>query len=188
MIEINLLPEELRSKKEVNIGLGRIVHFARLGFIILAGVHLLLLFSMLLYKYNVGRLEKTKSRISSQDLDAGPLKKEFSAIEDRIRIISALSKNKSYWAERLDKLSSALPNNIWFNQIRAGSGILDITGSVVSLKADEVKVLNKFLDDLKKDASFYSGFKNIDVVSIGRSSLFGVEVFNFSIRGWLANE
>ena len=186
MIEINLLPEELRSRKQINLGLGRVIYFAKLGFIILAAIHLLLLFISLAYKYSAIRFEKTKSRISSQDIGAGSLAKEFMTIENRIKIISDLSKTNSHWAERLQKLSLALPNGVWFNHIRAQSGILDITGSVVSLKDDEVEALNKFLHDLKKDTSFYSGFKNIDIVSIGKSNLFGVEVADFSIRGWLA--
>jgi Tfp pilus assembly protein PilN len=186
MIEINLLPEDLRSKKEMNLGLANVIYFAKLGFIILAAIHLLLFFTSLAYKYSAIRLEKAKSKISSQDIGAGSLKREFAAIENRIKIISDLSKTNSHWAERLGKLSLALPNGVWFNHIRAQSGILDITGSVVSLRGGEVEALNKFLYNLKKDTFFYSRFKNINIVSIGKSNLFGVEVADFSIRGWLA--
>lgn len=185
MIEINLLPQDIRSRKQINLGLGNLIYFAKLGFIILAAIHLLLFFISLAYKYSAIRLDKAKSKISSQDIDAGPLKKEFMAIENRIKIISDLTKTKSHWAERLASLSLTLPNGIWFEHIRGQGGILDITGSVVSLRGDEVEALNKFLHDLKKDTSSYSGFKNIDIVSIGRSNLFGVEVADFSIRGWL---
>lgn len=184
MIEINLLPENLRHNKEMALGLDKIIYLAKIGFLILIAVHLLLFFVSLAYNYAAVRLEKTKAKISGED--AGSLTKEFNALTSRVKIIGELTNHKSRWSERLNKLSSLLPNGIWFNHIQAGNGNLEITGSVVSLKKNEVELLNKFLESLKADLSFYSGFKSLDIVSIGRSNLFGVEVVVFSVKGLLA--
>ena len=62
---------------------------------------------------------------------------------------------------------------------------MNIEGSVVSRAGNEVDILRKFLQELKSDSGFYSGFKNIDIVSIVRTNLSGVEVTNFSIKGVL---
>lgn len=183
MIEINLLPENLRAKKEIDAGLGQIMHFVKIGVAVLAGIHLLLFFVSLAYNYVGLRLAKNRARITWQDADTAGLQKEFSAIQNRAKVITDLTKEKSEWAERLDRLSSVLPNGVWFNSIQAEKGLLNIRGSVVSLKGDEVEILHIFLDNLKKDAFFSARLKNIDVVSIDRSNLFGVEVADFSIKG-----
>lgn len=183
MIEINLLPENLHSKKQIAIELDTIIFFSKLGIIVLVAIHALLLFTFLVSKYRYHRLDKEWSRLSSQNADVISLKKQVNAFKDRISLIDRLTESRTHWAERLQSLSLLLPKGIWFNHIHGTEDSLDIAGSVVSLQANEVEILHKFLQALKKDTLFYSGFKNIDIVSIVRSNLFGVEVVDFSIRG-----
>ncbi|PIQ89013.1 MAG: hypothetical protein COV72_05060 [Candidatus Omnitrophica bacterium CG11_big_fil_rev_8_21_14_0_20_42_13] len=186
MIEINLLPENLRlSKAKKGIDFDAVVYFAKLALIVLVGLHVLLLFSVLFYKYRVSSLGREWSHISSKNADVIKLKKDVEGLEARLGITNKLAVEKSRWARRLNSLSLLLPKGIWFNRMRASDGILDITGSVISLKGEEVDSLHKFLQALKKDKFFYSGFKSMEIVSIVRSNVSGVEVIDFSIRGVL---
>ncbi len=185
MIELNLLPQDLRSRKQIVFNLDKIIYFSKIGFLILIGIHILLLFICLFYKFRADAFSKEWGRISSQNADVLSLRNEISVFEKAIENTDKLTRVQFPWTHKLGKLNSLLPNGVWFKHIRVAAGSLDITGSVISRDKDEVEIINNFLQDLKKDSSFYAGFKNLDVVSIVRSNLFGVEVINFSIRGVL---
>lgn len=185
MIELNLLPQDLRGRKQIVFNLDKIIYFSKIGFLILIAIHVLLLFICLFYKFRADTLNKEWGRISSQNADVVSLRSEISVFEKVIENTDKLTRVRFPWTLKLDKLNSLLPGGVWFDHIRGAEGSLNITGSVLSRNKDEVEILNNFLQDLKNDPSFYAGFKNLDVVSIVRSNLFGVEVVNFSIRGVL---
>lgn len=182
MININLLPNDMRKGTQDIFGMDAVIYFSKVGLVILILAHLLLVSLYLFYKFNNSRLEKKWNDISLKSSDIITIKKDISLINDKNKFIDKICPEPSNWAMRLNKLSLLIPAGSWINKLRIEKGNLDIAGSVVSLKGDEIEVLNKYLEALKSDALFSSGLKSIDIISILQNSIFSVEVYNFSLR------
>ena len=83
------------------------------------------------------------------------------------------------WSEKLNKLSLNLPYGVWFNEMSVNRKELIIKGSVLSLDKQEMGLLNKFIDDLKKDQQFSRDFDKMDISSLQRKTIGGYEVADF---------
>lgn len=186
MIEINLLPDNLRINKQEAAGWDKIIQFCRVGIVVLAGINIVLFLACLFYGYRDSALVKVFAGISSNNSDIAAIKNDISAAEEKIKLVDKLTQSGySQWAMRLNKLSSLLPRGVWFSRIRIAKDALEIQGSVVSLKGNEIEILNEYLKALRADALFYPGLKSIELGPIARSVIFGVEVTDFSLKGLL---
>ena len=116
MIEINLLPMELRKKKKEfpDISFLPIISLL-LGIIIM--IHLLLILAISLSTRNLRHLEKRWQEISPDKKSADELKYELTTIRNRIDTIDNLTQNRMSWAKKLNDLSDAMMPGVWLNKL-----------------------------------------------------------------------
>jgi len=60
-------------------------------------------------------------------------------------------------------------------------------GELISLQKEEMNLLNKFIDSLKKDNMFFKDFSALDLSSVQIRSLGGYDILDFSLTGILAD-
>lgn len=202
MIEINLLPEELRVKfkakspEQVNpkgIAGGAspdqlfiYAILALLGAFILAHLY----FAVMIISKNgkLVALNQKWVKMEPQKKTFDEFNKEFSASSENIGITRSLISQRILWAQKLNRLSLDLPAGVWFNEITINSKNITIKGSVISLEKEEVGLINKLLDNLKTDADFAKDFSGFELSNVQKRSIGGYDVADFVFTGVLKNK
>lgn len=193
MIEINLLPEELKSKTKVKItGAGlEVKHFLYLiPFVlgILISVHIYL-GVLSIIKNNQLRVLNNKWRIlEPQRKILDNFNKEYAAVSEDATAIKQLAQQRINWAENLNKLSLYLPSGIWFNEISISQKDFVLEGSVVSLQKDELGLVNKWINNLKNDRDFFKDFSAIELSSVQKKTIGTYDVVDFILTGTLKSK
>jgi len=187
MIEINLLPAQLRKKKRILPKLPSKVFLLLPSFIIgvLIVLHIIFLVGGILLKNQVSSLDKQLQAISGQKKEADSIKTQLGLMEGKLGNISQLSESRILWAAKLNKISDNVSLGFWLTRLSINEKTLTLEGSIVSLKAEEMTLINKFLQDLKKDAVFFANFNDLELKSIQRRFIKAIEVVDFIIIGTL---
>lgn len=198
MIQINLLPEELKIKTKGRI-LDQGIVKSQLALIqervfIYAIPVMLVLFILLHFYFAVLLISKNGQLVflNRKWLDLAVQKKaldefsqEFSATSQDASLLAQLSRQRILWAQKLNALSLHLPAGVWFNDILFNNNNLTIRGSVISLQKKEISLINKLLDNLKADAEFSKDFSSFELNNVQNRSLGGYDIADFVLVGAL---
>lgn len=189
MIKINLMPDRLKKKNRgisLNIPqLPREILILIVGavglFLVLA--HLLLIGRLIMQKIRLSGVRLSFQQIEAPRKQADVLKEEISKIEARVNSYAALTDRAKQiiWAKKLNQLSDFLPSGMWLTKLSFLDKQLNIEGSAISKRGEEMVLVGKFTSALKDDASFAKEFKSIELTSIDRKSIKNVEVADFVI-------
>lgn len=198
MIEINLLPEELRAKtriKNVEHETGaKPVAFSRDQLFIYAIPAILVLFILLHFCFAVIAISKNAKLVSlnrqwlnlaSQKKAVDEFNSEFSSNLQDTSVLAQLNRQRILWSQKLNKLSLNLPSGVWFNEITINVKDIVIQGSVVSLQAEEVGLINKLLENLKSDSEFSKDIAFFELSNVQKRNVGGYEVADFILTGVL---
>lgn len=183
MIEINLLPPELREEKRKKL---KPFSLGPKKAIIVAGV-LLLLFNILipvLVQFNrlmLQRFEDIYSRMRPQIGQVDEVNGRIQRIKELEAIVSGLSGQRTLLAQKLNIISDSLPKGVWLSRVSFGDGVCEIKGRCVLLAAQEMAGVKQFLIALKGQTQFSSGLGQLELKSAQRKSLGAAEVIDFSI-------
>jgi Tfp pilus assembly protein PilN len=189
MIEINLLPEELKVKtRRIGVTFEKKQILLILPFILgtLICVHIYLA-ALFITKNNQLRLLNNRWKdLEPQRKELEDFNKEY-GIEsaDTLILIQRLLSQRINWSEKLNKLSLHLPSGIWFNEISITSDGFTLQGSVISLAKDEMGLINRFFDSLKNDSSFFGDFSNMELTSVQKKIIGGYDITDFVLQGAL---
>jgi Tfp pilus assembly protein PilN len=160
MIEINLLPEEMRIKARKAEASLTSANTEYLVYIIPAILALLLVTHLYIGSLQIWRasraaaLNKKWLSLNPQRQKLEGFKTEYEAMSAEEKIIADMSVKYVDWAGVLNRMSQDLVSGIWFNELVATKKELVIKGSVVSLEDDEFDRINKFINQLRKDPEF----------------------------------
>jgi len=122
MIEINLLPQEMRKKEPrfKSIDLGEIdfknlplKNIAIVAAVVLIGLHLLLFVSGAYSKSKITDFTKKYSSIEAQNKDALSLKEQVDLIHRKVAAIDELMVKRFAWSKKLNDLSDSVTPGIW---------------------------------------------------------------------------
>ena len=185
MIEINLLPEELKiqaRRRQVVIGietksLPYLLSLFVIGILILQ--HMLLGVVIVFKSGQLHKLNSEWKNLEGQRKALDAFNKEYAIMSEDALTIRKFAEQRINWAEKLNKLSLKLPPGIWFNDLTFAGSDLTLQGSVVSLEKEEINEIKKFTDSLKNDASFFKDFNKIELVSVKMRTIGGYDVFDF---------
>ncbi len=203
MIEINLLPLELREKKKISIPLQGIFK-TRLIFVVLGSLFLFHLLLISLGGINARRLnslKKTWAGLSFEREQLEQLKQELKEIDARIPLIEQLISKRILWSNKLNRLNDAIVTGVWLNELsletkeeqakgRPARGkvskgkvskFLIIRGSCASRTKDEPALIGRFMQNLKDDPSFSADFAEIELGPIKKRKILQTEVMDFHL-------
>lgn len=183
MIEINLLPQELRKKDpKFKVAVPKETLFLVGGLIlaILLIVHIILISVLATKKIRYSSLNREWQKILPEKEKIDNLKQEQRKITEKIKSIDKLTrKGRISWAKKLNVISDVVPQGVWLRRIDFSAENLIIEGSSVSLKGEEVILVNRFTTALKNNADFYSNFENLEISTIMRRQIKNMEVADF---------
>lgn len=186
MIEINLLPQELKIKsKKVGLEPSYFLYLVPLLFGILICVHVYLAILGIAKNCQFHALNNRWQKVAPQRKTLEDFKKEHELLSSDANIIQQLTAQRINWSEKLNKLSLNLPSGIWFDEIIVTSLDFTLRGSVVSLQKEEFGLINKFINNLKNDEGFFKFFNNLELSSVQRRVIGGYDVVGFVLVGTL---
>jgi len=193
MIEINLLPEELKAKsKAKKFGVGiEIKYFLYLiPFVVglLICVHIYLAILNITKNNQLRTLNNKWQELQPQRKILEDFNKEYAILSEDAAAIQQLTKQRINWAEKLNKLSVNLPSGIWFNEISIFSRDFTLQGSVVSLQKEELSLINKLIDSLKNDTTFFKDLNNLELSSVQKKIIGGYDIADFILQGTLKSK
>mgnify|MGYP001615804926 CR=1 FL=1 len=190
MIDINLIPTNLRKKSKTplfrcsifNLPSEAIVGLVG-GLIVLLGIiHFLLLGFIGKKIAQKKQLEKSWQEILPQKQKADRLVNEWRALQAKKSDIEKMTMSRRIlWAPKLNSMSDSLSRGVWLNRINLDEGVLMIEGSVVSKMADEMGSVGSLTSNLKSKERFVSGLENIEVGPLQRRKIQTTEIADFSI-------
>lgn len=187
MIEINLLPEELKKTRAFYFIEPKILivygFFGIVGIFIL--LHLLFASLDVVRSTQAGNLEKKWANLEPQRKSIDALKQEFNILSSDAQIIQQLTSQRINWAQKLNELSLNLPAGIWFNEMNISGNQFILGGLAVAPGKDEITEIKLFLDRLKSDNNFSSDFSSLELGPVERKNIGSYDVFTFSILGKL---
>jgi len=188
MIEINLLPEELRKKKSEPV-FNLNMEAEKLRFLAIGGTAgILILIVITLSLGSFIRKAQTndllaREKVFSDRLSAiEGINKEIAVLKAKMAVLDQLTKRKFLWTEKLNRLSDMVLPGIWFTHIYTDSeNRLMIEGSVISKSEEAMASVGKFMKNVKDDQQFFKDFKSIKLESVQRKNKEERDAVDFKI-------
>ncbi|MGE5197402.1 MAG: PilN domain-containing protein [Deltaproteobacteria bacterium] len=181
MIEINLLPQELRIKRNKTAVIEPKYFFYLIPFAfgLLITVQVWLLLVTVFRSYELSALNARWEKLSPQRKELDDLKQQYDAVSQDANITKQLIVKRINWAEKLNKLSLNLPSGVWFNEISVSPKEFVLKGAAVSVQKNEMTLINQFIESLKRDAAFLKDFNNLELTSFQVRSIGGYDAVEF---------
>ncbi len=189
MIEIDLLPLELREKKRIPFEriFKRKMLFAVLGSLVLS--YLLLHAVTVVTTKRLSTLKRNWQGLSSKKAQIDRLKARLAGASEKIPLIEQLISNRVLWSKKMNEVSDLITGGIWLNEISIKkqkiqtsgelSESLIIQGSAASRTKDEPALIGRFMQNLKNDSSFSAHFAEIELGPIKERQISQTEVMDF---------
>ena len=189
MIEINLLPEELKVKTKrlgkVSIESKYFLYLIPLVFAVLILAHICLAAVGIVKSLQFSQLNNKWKKLQPQRELLNNLKKGYDVVASNAKLIQELNSRRLNWSEKLNRLSQDLPSGIWFNEILVSRKGFVLKASVVSLQKEEMSLINKFMDSLKNDTRFLIDFNKLELGLVQKKSVGGYDVVDFILTAKL---
>jgi len=190
MIEINLLPAELRvapKSKKISIDLKPNKLLALIpilvGLIVL--IHIFLAIGGALKASQYRALKNKLLKLEPQRKELEDFNKEYSILLQDAQAIQQMIGQRIIWSQKLNRLSIDLPSGIWFSDLSVTPKDFILQASAVSLNKEEMNIITKLIDNLKNDPVFIQDFSNLELNSVQRRVIGGYDVIDFILTGTL---
>ena len=190
MIEINLLPLQLRKKRKgVNL-VSRSILLPRETVIALVGgflffvlfIHAVLQFVIAIKFVQIKRYERQLTRIAPDKANADRVIQELRVLQAKVKSIEGVAEQrKILWAKKLNEISDALPRGVWLTRLTFQDGILIMQGSAVSKSKNEMSNVHAFTASLKSSPGFTQNLSNIELGLIKSRKVNTTQIADFTI-------
>jgi len=183
MLRINLLPEELRQSTVSPI---EQFHRTPLFLVIVVGIlgilPLLFLAPIGLRRQQLQQLQGKVARLEPQKMTLDRLQQDLQLLRAQEAAFQGMAKGQGLWAARLNTLSDATPDGVWFTELILEDTKLVIHGSAISLANPGMVSVTNLVQGLKADAHFMAAVKEIQIESMKRVQEGEVEVTQFIVN------
>jgi Tfp pilus assembly protein PilN len=177
MIQINLLPEELRKKK-ANFAemFSKYKKYQALALPVAGAVCVLVVFVALIIivypkiqKHKLNKLEAKWKTLEKQYDEVAKLKKEIKRLQDISDSVNKIASERIQWAKRLNEISDSLPGEIQLIQLetkieklkdKVERPVLVISGVGPSYPGE--KAIGDFIKGLRENKDFIKSFPDIE--------------------------
>jgi Tfp pilus assembly protein PilN len=195
MIEINLLPKELRVTRKLFVLNKELYISVGLG----AGVILLAFFLFLLaivggQQMVLTRTEKELNRLDSDRKLIQQLKTDIRFLQSQSQTADGLVKYPLLWSKKMNQTSDLLQAGIWLTKLELQrrsistekqeikeEAVLFIQGRVYSRDREEAAIVGKYISALKGNEDFFKDFEDIRLENIQSRPLGAVSVSEFML-------
>ncbi len=197
MIEINLLPKELRRGGRPFLTIDKSLTYI----LIVAGLAIFAMFLMTAWQNitkknldkNIARSQVEIARLQEEIKEVDRLNELIERINQRRIAIQDLDRNRAAWVEIMQDLSLRIPEYLWLSSFReelssgaganaaAGAGISGMSKVIIEGYAYSLNSLANFIIQLTK--SDY--FRNIELKFVKQSNLEQRKAFSFQLEGSL---
>ena len=207
MIEINLLPEELRKREIAKLKLPEIPTLQKITYalLIFIGFQVLVSFFALYQRVEILGVRSQIASLKQENKEILRRKSETAVLNSRLRKIEFMTKRKLFWSSLLNSLSHAMSKSVWLRQFSildldlSGSGVfagtqgessagsaaqkircLKLEGSAVG-QGQETSYIGKFVKGLKESGSFAGFFAQIELSNINQRKIKDFDVYDFEL-------
>jgi Tfp pilus assembly protein PilN len=190
MIELNLIPEELR-KKRARIELPEIplvpIAVAAVGALVV--LQFALGSIIYLSQKQLAGLDKKWESLLPKKIALDKIKEEIAAVGEKVTAVEGLIKKQVHWSRLLNELSNSLTANIWitklfyeespgrYNKTRT----LTLQGSAAGKSEEATSLIARFIEALKENKNFFADFDTVELISIREGQVAGQDVMNFTL-------
>ena len=195
MIEINLLPPNLRVKKKERMKLPSmpVIPVAAGAVCLLIATQVLLLFFVQFKNISRDSLKKKIALISTSNKEAMAIDKSLREISAKVEVADKLSNARFNLAKKLNDLSDSMVSGVWLrslgvkkteasNEPGVSSETLVIEGSSIISGDNAELAIGKFVNSMKENASFSSDFDNIEIIKEERKKVENTEIMDFIVN------
>jgi len=182
MIEINLLPLELRKSKKATFGFKEFNFLIPVILGVIIFVHILL-FVLARYKnfqYNLLNKKWQANKVELERLEAW--KKENQIINQDYQQIKNISHQRILVYPKLNALGSDITEGLWLRHLKIKGKVLQLDGSIVSQEARHMAIFNNFCDNLKRDNAFFKDFTSFEIGPLKTRKIANYEILDFIIE------
>ncbi|MCK4852391.1 MAG: PilN domain-containing protein [Candidatus Omnitrophica bacterium] len=195
MIELNLLPKELRKKKKQDLPEIPILPVAVLCVIMVVVTHVSLCVFVKGRNVQAVRLKEKWEELQPQKKITDRVLKDIQYLEKRMKATETIVTPDLDWVELLSGLNQAMTDHVWlsgfnpvFERSRGKAGkktglpvTLTLTG--YALGKSDIATFNvaKFINSLKLYEDFLKYFEEIELQNIRKEMLDGEEVMRFTL-------
>lgn len=182
MLKINLLPENIRKAAVSPI---EQFHRTPMMWMVLAAMFGAALLPLVPMAIQRRQLQGLQAKIALLE----PKKQEVDAIQRFLKELRAqeiafqeLKRGQSVWSKRLNALSDATPEGVWFTELvlDPAKGLV-IQGSAIGQGGSEMVNVGHLVQDLKGNPSFAAAVKDIQIESIKRVQEKELEIVQFTL-------
>ncbi len=207
MIEINLLPEELRKKEKIKLDLPEVPVFKILSTVLIVVISAQILLSTfaVYQKIEFIRTKKAVEKLINEDREIAARKAETLAMSNDLKEIKAMTERKFLWAVLLNALSDSMTKGVWLRSLSVATlaaneptskkkggkvqkrRILNLEGSVIG-SGQETAIIGKFIQQLKESPRFGEWFEDIKLSAINQKKIKDFDVYDFVLIGIFKRE
>ena len=182
MLRINLLPEGARKATLSQV---EQLHRTPLLWIIassLIGFALVCLIPISVHRQQLQQLNAKIQTSQPKQTELDQLQHELQQLRAQEAAFRGLSRAEGLWSRRLNTLSNAMPDGVWFTELTLNEDKgLVIEGAAVGESGAEMGQVGRLVGDLKADPDFASVFKDIQIESIKRAPEKEIELVRFTV-------
>ncbi|MCM8791777.1 MAG: hypothetical protein NC826_01290 [Candidatus Omnitrophica bacterium] len=184
MININLLPSDLRPKRKLFILVRfHLFLYFILGFIL--SIHIIL-FIMILFKNFQYSMLNRKWQMSKNELEQlEAWKKENEKMKDEFKLVERIYQQRVVIYPKLKALSKNIVDGIWYKHLKIKSKGLLLEGSIVAQEGQHMSVFRTFCDRLKGDNDFFKDLLSFEIGPLKTRRLSNNEILDFIIEAKL---
>lgn len=179
LLKINLLPESARKTS-----LTAIEQFHRTPLMWIAAGSMIVLTTLLfiplvIQQQQLRRLNVSIELLQPKKMEVDRIQRILYSLRAQETAFSNLKQGRGLWSKRLNLLSDATPDGVWFTELTLDPAKgLTIEGSAIGQGEFN---LGRLREDLKANPEFASAVKDIQIESIKRVQERDVEVVQFTL-------
>ncbi len=195
MLELNLLPKELRKvrkKKASSVQMPNIpIMPVLVGIVtVLIGVHFLLMFFAGNRKEELKVLKSRWKQMQPQREKTENVYNEIATLEKKVASIRKIAKPDLDWAKLLSGLNRAVIEGVWLSEFELKKGTkksvnaldsLFVAGFALGKSESATAIVARFISSLKKSADFMVYFEDIELQNMKAHNVAGTGVMMFQL-------
>lgn len=195
MIEINLLPDNLKKKRSAKPSgtaggsapfKADLVAMGSGAAVFLIAVHILLQIFIFIQYTGFKKVKGQWDKIAPQKQNVDRIINELRTLQSKGKSIEQLKIGKDVlWSHKFNQISDSISRGVWLKKVMLRENAMLVEGSAVSKDKDGMINVHGFASALKNQKDFFKDFASFEVDSIQRHRVNNVEIVDFWIKAKL---